>query len=1039
MIERISGRDVIQCFDLSRLATTPTVGNIAGTLHPIPRAGASHPMTLHPRILAVVLALGLSAFVSAAAAQGSLTGMVTNSATGRALEGARVSVKGTERATTTDRQGVYLLDELAAGPATVEVSYSGLDPFTATATVSSGQIVRLDVKLTAQIYAMSQYVVAGEREGNAQAVTLQRLSAGVKNVVSTDAFGNLAGNPADLLVRLPGVEGATVDGTVRYVRIRGLNQNLTTITMDGNRLADAASAGSTREYQFQTVSADTVERLEVVKSPTPDMDGDSIGGAVNMVSKSGFDTKDRLLRGSFGLTYRPIDDRMYGLPYNYAVSYSEVFGGKLAVAVNFGHRKLFTPQDTVNQAHQALPNGATGTAFTNQVQLTDERLLTSRWGGGLRLDYKLNERHRAYFSTTVNRLTDHDTDRIVIFTTPQAIATLDASGNPTGTGGILPGFTNEFTSVRGVPNSTVNVQADTAYKDAKTLYHQLGGVHKVDTLNVDWNIYQSDSKSNYSGQRNFGFTARNIGYTIDRRANSEFPTVTQTSGPSINDLASFTDNRYRIDRRAGWDGYRGVSVNLQKKFTAPVPSYLKTGIRVREQERVLEATQWSGSYVGPDGVMGINPATGRNDDDLAQFGLIERGQLHTDVIRFPNVPVPAFPGHTNKRIDTVLETSPQLFTQELATNLQAQLTGDQQFKERIDAAYIMGNVDLGKLSILAGVRVERTKTRGVGALQALTPEERARRAAFTGPLTNAEIARRTIAEYGGRQTRTGDYQEVLPGVHFKYSPLPSMVARLSYSTNIGRPGIGQLIPRTTVNFDNQTITTSNPSLKPQKADNFDLSLEYYFEPAGMVSVGVFHKEIKGFIYTAGGLVVPAGADNGFGGDYTGYVLTTQLNGGAAKVRGIELNYSQQFTFLPGIFGGLGAYGNFTRMETEGNYGAGNAIALAPNPKGKVAGFNPETANFGLSYIRNKVTVRLQFNHRARYLTTYNVNPNQLSYQIRRDTLDVKTQYQFSRRLGVYLDVNNVLSEYETGTDIGSRPSSRRVLTPGFFAGVNVRL
>lgn len=60
-----------------------------------------------------------------------------------------------------------------------------------------------------------------------------------------------------------------------------------------------------------------------------------------------------------------------------------------------------------------------------------------------------------------------------------------------------------------------------------------------------------------------------------------------------------------------------------------------------------------------------------------------------------------------------------------------------------------------------------------------------------------------------------------------------------------------------------------------------------------------------------------------------------------------------------------AYGNLTLMETEGNYGAGNAIAIAPNPKGKVAGFNPEISNAGLSCIRNKITVRLQYNHRAR--------------------------------------------------------------------------
>ena len=126
-----------------------------------------------------------------------------------------------------------------------------------------------------------------------------------------------------------------------------------------------------------------------------------------------------------------------------------------------------------------------------------------------------------------------------------------------------------------------------------------------------------------------------------------------------------------------------------------------------------------------------------------------------------------------------------------------------------------------------------------------------------------------------------------------------MQLRASYATNIGRPGLGQLIPNTTVNDENRTVSTSNPSLKPQNADNFDLILEYYFEPAGLLSAGVFLKEIKNFIFTAGGQTVGAGSDNGFDGRYEGYALTSQRNGGSARIRGLELNYQQQFTFLPG--------------------------------------------------------------------------------------------------------------------------------------------
>jgi len=143
------------------------------------------------RVLVITL-LGLAAVASRASAQETLAGNVVNEATGRALEGARVALQGTQRETITDRQGAFRFDNLAPGPVTLLVSYAGLDPAIVPVTVAAGQPTQREVRLSSQIYAMTKFVVAGEREGNAQAVTLQRLSDGVKNVVSTDAFGNLA-------------------------------------------------------------------------------------------------------------------------------------------------------------------------------------------------------------------------------------------------------------------------------------------------------------------------------------------------------------------------------------------------------------------------------------------------------------------------------------------------------------------------------------------------------------------------------------------------------------------------------------------------------------------------------------------------------------------------------------------------------------------------------------------------------------------------------------------------------------------------------
>jgi len=274
-------------------------------------------------------------------------------------------------------------------------------------------------------------------------------------------------------------------------------------------------------------------------------------------------------------------------------------------------------------------------------------------------------------------------------------------------------------------------------------------------------------------------------------------------------------------------------------------------------------------------------------------------------------------------------------------------------------------------------------------------------------------------------------------MHLKYHFNRNVLARLSDSENIGRPNIGQLIPQTSADADSQTLSTSNPGLEPQRSQNYDLSAEFYFEPAGLFTVGLFQKDLEKFIYTAAGGIVPSGQDNGFGGEYAGYTTTTQYNGGSARIRGLELSYLQQWTFLPGIWKGLGGFANATWMEAKGNYGDGDATSLVPNPR--VAGFNPFIANIGLSYIRGRWNLRVNLNYRHTYLNSYNANESRAGYIPRRQTLDLKTLYNVNRHFTVYLDVVNALKEPDRQTQFGyGRPNTSQIMSPQVFFGINYR-
>ncbi|MEY4941484.1 MAG: hypothetical protein RIQ93_3219, partial [Verrucomicrobiota bacterium] len=659
---------------------------------------------------------------------GVVTGRVSNAATLNNLEGATIRVDGSAVQTTTQRGGTYQL-QLPPGSHTLTVSYLGLDSQTISVSVPPGGMVQRDIALTADIYKMNPFTVTGEREGNALAITMQRESQGVRNVVSTDAFGALAGNPADLLVRLPGVEGTSTSGDTRYIRIRGMHQSLSTVTVDGNRVAAANGAGTDRVMEFQPTGADAIERIEVIKSPTPDMDGDSIGGAVNMVSKSAFDrSPERHIVASVGGIWRPLTEIRDPIHESYTFSYSEVIGGKLGVAVNFASRVHGTPEDLTSAGWQTLANGVTGPRFNNSFQFENlQQYDRSGMGGGIKLDYKVSEHTRLSFNTTLNRYGEHAYTHGFVVSTTASLATVDAAGNPTGGGGILPGYTDKVTNFRGnytppsgptvVAPSQLNTWMRTTERRNSVAQNTLAGEHKYERFFIDWNIYQSRAKSEYPGNKRLDLFARGFGLRITRDDEPYYPTITQTSGPDFTQIANYntgTTNTYSINlRKTAWDRYRGLSVNLKKDFETVVPSYLKAGYRFRGQIRDGVNTAYRGNYVGPDGVMATNPATGINDDNLAQFVLPLNDPSLSSSDHFARQPLLPYPrrmaldgggpaGYSNDKsfnIDTAFQRNRELFKDDIAFIVQQNLEGFTRFKEDISAAYIQGNVDIGKLTI----------------------------------------------------------------------------------------------------------------------------------------------------------------------------------------------------------------------------------------------------------------------------------------------------------------------------------------------------
>jgi TonB-dependent receptor len=671
---------------------------------------------------------------------------------------------------------------------------------------------------------------------------------------------------------------------------------------------------------------------------------------------------------------------MGSLMYSDRTGSEDRIGILFTSSVNRSHK----PRDSSNIAWERTTD-TDRPAWFHASNYGEDQLKHTRAGVGLRTDYKLGEDATLHFNTMYSYYEDGLERRrgAILGIDRRVVDRIDPGGIPRDdrnrTATIMPGWTDTVTET---VNHGFGLTQNTRERDVRTWNFQFGGDHRWAESTLDYNFNYSPSKG--TEHRNiFRPEVSGVSFIHERIKGGKAVRLTQTGGLDIYDPASYELPELEFRDFVNRDRILGGQINFRKPFQTAAPTYMKTGLRMRSQKREQDQDREVYEFIGG------NPSRFHDTGyDYSAF----RGV-------YPNLPfyhVPTVVG--------ALETSPNDFRLDVAPTVRNSIVNDGHASEDVYALYLMGGVDLGRLGILAGVRTEATRLKATGNVEELTPEERARRNAWQGPLTEEEIRRRTVAEFGNRRTASGRYRDVFPGVHLRYEFLPGLLARASWSTGIGRPNFGSLLPNTRINHDNQSIVANNTELRPQYSDNFDVSLEYYFEPAGLVSAGVFQKEIKDFVFTddAGTL----GPGNPFGEQYVGYSLRTDFNGGSARIRGFELAYQQQFSFLPGFWKGFGMFANYTWLESEGNYaGPGTTVTNA-----ELENFVPRTANLGLSYIGYNWTIRAQLNYTGVHLDSFNSDESRRQYIFENYPLDLNIRYDFSPRLGVFMDVINVFNE-----------------------------
>lgn len=965
------------------------------------------------------------------AATGRVTGTVTSQATGNALQGARVSLPMSGRMTLTDSSGRFDFADVPAGEVDLAASYSGFDESTVKVTVTAGSTADAALVLNAtNVLALEKYTVSSIKEGQALAVTEQRNAANIKNVTAIDEWGILpTQNTAELLTRMPGISfSVDEDNLMNYISIRGQPNTYTTLNIDGMSSTGVSAFG--RAPSFHSFSASTIEQIELISGQTPDKRADSLGGTVNLKSRSPLAIKEKrrfnytasgAWAASWGDRNVPLKEKPLGP--DISATYTEVFdvfGGKrnLGVIVTASYQEIIRPFDYDLLQYENTTNAIAAFRDYDKRSGLNRRFIEAL---SARVDYRWRE-HSVFSARFLYNAGDEPYFQYTFvnpFYSTSAVP-YDPVTNPNG--GIMPGYTANRTEIRPAGNAQLLLTPRRFAFTSRNPTGTLTGEHNFGRLKIEeairWSntVWNSSSGRNNEGGQLTMRTQLPIGFILDN-TDLNGRVFTQTAGPSVYDAASYVSTL--VANPSATQPVATTSTNLVKRDsenrTNEVSAYVTASYELDTRWPIVLKTGFDTQN---------KRVNFRNKNPRRYYavpGTVLSGAL-MPLTEFDKQNAPA--GQRVPAFDPVAITSQlsnsAIWYEDLNYTAVQQYTTRRLFEEGVDAAFVQADAKFGKLRVVGGVRGEWVNVETFTFFRART----------TPIATQPDHFLRAAMDYQGA-SQDGSYAKYFPSIHFSYDLTPNLKARASWSTSYGRPTYQQLIPGVTANDTAQTVTIGDPAIRPQLAENIDLKLEYYFKNSGAITIAAYQKDISDLIggNVNSGITIPNTPDNGFDGLYGGYTLLRPTNIGSAKIKGIEFDYRQRLTFLPGPLKGLTVRANYTWLEAKGKY-TGTTVLNTD----QVANFVPELANFALQYTYKRFGASYDLNYSSAYPQAVSLTSPGNGNIWRRSlvTHNIGVNYRLRSDMTLFANANNFTeSGPELYTYIRDRPR-QLLISPVFI-------
>ena len=866
---------------------------------------------------------------------------------------------------------------------------------------------------------VDEIVVTGFRSSLQQALNIKRREAGAVDAILAEDIADFPDqNLAEAIQRLPGVTIDRVNGQGTTISVRGLGSDFTRTRINGLEAQAASGGNRNRSFDFSMFASELFNAIRVRKTQSAEIEEGSLGATVDLQTGrpldfggSGFnsalsaqasynDLSETTIPRLAGLLSWSNEDRTFGALLS--VAYSErapILGSfnttrwqagsptptlpagrtpasypnyPYGISQNFGG---CTPCTTTAQRDELLrafypriPRYTVGQTFEDRLGMTG----ALQWRPSDRTEITLDMLYSRFNSETESpNMEAWSFSRAAVNNVIVRAYEVDKTRNALSYGvfdNMIVAAENGFTR-----------NESTFYQTSINARHDF-----TDRLHGNLKVGVNRSEARTPMNVAYRFEANGInGYTYDARGDNRQPMINYgfdttsgslfrlTNATKSNGGGNFENNVFAGSLAYDWTPsitfkgggeyrtYDFETFGLARARTSP------TGA-----EAAIGVDRW-GRLASLDGF--VDAPSG----STLSFIVPDIRKL-ADTLSFYNDPLVA-----NRSEREVYETDKGLFLQS-------------DFNTTISGLTLRGNV---------GIRYAKTEVEAKGWQTVTTG---------TPAVTTYNYV-----------TTTNDYDDVLPSFNLAFEPREDLVLRLGAAKVMSRPTLGDLTPGGGVSPTTRTVSYGNPLLDPFRATNYDASAEWYFQNEGLLAVAVFYKKIDSFItsVTQGipydQLGLPNELLQGAAQPSDIFQVTRRINGDGGWLKGLEIQYQQPFTFLPGLWSNFGFIGNVTFVDSEVGYGTAG--------KNRLTGQSKNTANATLYYEDGPFQARISAARRSQYLLSF-PGANGNSEEGVNDTLnvDASMSYEFTPNLTFSLEAINLTDEYiDRYVDVLDRVSDYR--------------